>query len=85
MLYREPFAASFTAALQYGAAAARAHPLAEAVHLFSAAIVGLKRALHLKWPLVGKRSESITSVGVYRIAALPVNPKGLRSARGPKK
>jgi len=65
MLYREAFAASFTAALQYGAAAPRAHPLAEAVHLFSAAIVGLKRALHVTWPLVGKRNESITSAGVY--------------------
>jgi hypothetical protein len=47
MLYREAFAASLTAALQYGAAASRAHALAEAVHLFSAAIVGLKRALHV--------------------------------------
>jgi len=59
MLYREAFAASFTAALQYRAAAPRAHPLAEAVHLFSAAIVGLKRALHLKWPLNGKRTSRL--------------------------
>jgi hypothetical protein len=48
MLYREAFAASFTAALQNGAAAPRAHAFAEAVHLFPAAIVGLERALHWK-------------------------------------
>jgi len=42
----EAFAALRTAALQDGAASPRAHALAEAVHLFSPAIVGLERALH---------------------------------------
>ena len=85
MLYREAFAASFTAAPQYGSAAPCAHPLAEAVHLFPAAIVGLERALHLTWPLFGKGNESIASAGVYRIAALRVNPKALRPAWDPEK
>jgi len=45
-LYREAFAALRTAALEDGAAAPRAHALAEAVHLFSPLVVGLERALH---------------------------------------
>jgi len=47
-LYREAFAASLTAALENGSSAPRAHAFAEAVHLFPAAIVRLKRALHVE-------------------------------------
>ena len=77
MLYREAFAASFTAALQYGAAAPRAHALAESVHLLAAAVVGLKRALHFEGTSSRERADLNTSVGVYPIPMPGVNPKPL--------
>jgi hypothetical protein len=51
----EAFAALCTAALQDGAAAPRAHALAEAVHLFSPLVVRLERALH--WDVTSKKRK----------------------------
>src|SRR6185369_17024464 len=68
---RETLAAAVPAALEYSAASAGAHTLAESVDLLPAAVMRLKGALHFEWP----RSWETDSFDIER-GSLP-------DARGP--
>jgi len=70
---RQAFAAPGAPPLQDSSASPGAHPLPEPVDLLSAAVVRLKRALHVDVPRRERWKPFDTSAGVYGSRRYPVN------------